>query len=81
METKYGRSVVDDLEATAGPKKWTREELQELKNRYRSKIKDLQNGIAPPSASISVLSMFGDISGLNSMLRPIHTGLRTAGTN
>lgn len=43
MEAKYGRSIVDDLEAIASQplKKWTRDELEQLKTYYKEKINGL----------------------------------------
>jgi hypothetical protein len=47
LEKKLGRDGLDDLEASAGPKKWTREELENIKIEYKAKIKDAENGIFP----------------------------------
>jgi len=63
MEKKYGRDVVDDLETRAGPYKWTREELNDLRVYYKGKIADLHNGIAPERIDqpLSMSSMFADL--------------------
>ncbi len=64
LEKKLGRSGLDDLEAIAGPKKWTREELTELKEYYNGKIKALQAGKTPGTESdprLEVLEMFEDM--------------------
>jgi len=59
MEAKYGRDVVDDLEAIAGPKKWTREELEDIRRYYRGKINDILAGKDPnPQKDTSVISIF-----------------------
>lgn len=59
MEAKYGRDVVDDLEAIAGPYKWTREELEDIRRYYRGKINDILAGIDPnPKKNTSVISIF-----------------------
>lgn len=42
LEAKLGRNGLDDLEAGAGPKKWTRQELEDLKVYYKQKLKDLR---------------------------------------
>lgn len=59
MEAKYGRDVVDDLEAIAGPKKWTREELEDIRRYYRGKINDILAGNDPrPKNTTSVMDIF-----------------------
>lgn len=39
MEAKYGRERLDDLEANATTRKWTRSELLEIEAYYKDKIK------------------------------------------
>lgn len=58
LEKKLGRDVLDDLEAIAGPKKWTREELNEIKQYYREKIK---NGDFQSNTGLSVSEMWSNI--------------------
>jgi len=59
MEAKYGRDVVDDLEAIAGPKKWTREELEDIRRYYRGKINDILAGNDPrPTKKQTVQDIF-----------------------
>ena len=47
LEKKLGRDGLDDLEAADGPKKWTKEEIDELKLYYKRKLADLRAGIGP----------------------------------
>lgn len=63
MERKFGRDVVDDLEAIAGPKKWTREELDDIRTYYKTKLAELRAGKPPerPSQPISMSAMFGGL--------------------
>lgn len=58
LEKKLGRSGLDDLEANAGPHKWTRDELNELKLYYKEKIKRLEAGEAPETMPTSVDDIF-----------------------
>ena len=65
MLKKYGQEVVDDLMARQNEtKKWTREELNEIKKYYRDKIK---NGDFQSNTGLSVSEMWGDISESGSM--------------
>lgn len=41
LEAKLGRERLDDLEASATSRKWTRDELAELKEYYTKKIKEI----------------------------------------
>lgn len=56
------------MEAVAGPKKWTRDELTELKQYYKDKINGITAGgrgkiLAPKSDNgVAVLDLFKDIS-------------------
>ena len=48
MLQKYGKDVVDGLESREfESKKWTREELENLKVYYRDKIKAIERGEPP----------------------------------
>lgn len=48
MLRKFGEDVVDDLEAREfDTKKWTREELEEIRQYYREKLDDLHRGTLP----------------------------------
>lgn len=64
MEAKYGRDVVDDLETRAGPYKWTREELNDLRDYYKRKLADIRAGIPPERQGqpSSMSSMFSNLS-------------------
>lgn len=70
MLQKYGKDVVDDLEALEfEPKRWTKEELQSIKEYYRAKIKDIERGVAPtsPSTGMAVLDMFESVGETNTL--------------
>lgn len=61
MEAKYGRDRLDDLEASATSRKWTRPELLELKEYYNDKIRNIERGLEPEnSGGLSVSDMFND---------------------
>lgn len=59
LEEKLGRSGLDDLEANATTHKWTREELNAIRDSYKAKLASLRSGIAPepflPPLSVSEL--------------------------
>lgn len=64
MLRKYGPDVVNDLEAREKEsKKWTREELLDVKSDYTQKLKDLHNGIAPVRGNepLSMSELWGDL--------------------
>lgn len=61
LEAKLGRAELDRLEASAGPYKWTREELNELKAYYKQKLADLQSGAPIELANQSVSEMFAPV--------------------
>jgi hypothetical protein len=44
-----GRERLDDLEARAGPKKWSQDELRALQIYYKEKIKAIERGEDPRS--------------------------------
>lgn len=50
---------MDDLEAMAGPKKWTRDELNELKEFYKRELAKLRSGIRPDDRTATVADVFG----------------------
>lgn len=61
MVRKYGQDVVDDLEANEfKTKKWTREELENVRDHYKAAIKDLESGIPPAKTrqAVSMSTMF-----------------------
>jgi len=58
LEAKLGRSRLDAMEASAGPKKWTRPELLEIKASYTEKIKKLQSDVFEPEGEQTVLDIF-----------------------
>jgi hypothetical protein len=58
LEKKLGRERLDALEASAGPYKWTRPELEDLKLYYKQKIKDAEAGIFPDLPEQSLSDMF-----------------------
>jgi hypothetical protein len=61
MEARVGRDVLDALDASAGPYKWTREELEGLRSYYRKKLADIAAGIDPRQTDItSVIDLFKD---------------------
>jgi hypothetical protein len=64
LEKKLGRSGLDDLEAIAGPHKWTRDELNALRDYYKAKLKDIRAGIPPTVANgpVDMQSMFSNLS-------------------
>jgi hypothetical protein len=64
MLRKYGSDVVNDLESRENlSKKWSDDELNDLKVFYKRKLADLDNGIAPECGNepLSVSSLWGDI--------------------
>ncbi len=63
MLRKYGKDVVDGLEAREfESKKWTEEELIQIKNEYRERIKRLERGEPPTEVpdytGMAVLDLF-----------------------
>jgi hypothetical protein len=46
-----GRAGLDALEACAGPKSWTQDELRELREYYKDKIKAIERGEDPRAHS------------------------------
>lgn len=63
MEKKYGRKFLDDLESREGTYKWKRDELNELKEYYKDKIKAIERGEDPNAdAEVDVLAVFHDPS-------------------
>jgi hypothetical protein len=71
MQRKYGEGVVADLEALEHTtKKWTREELIEIRNYYNEKLKDLRMGRDPnPAPEMDMHTMFVDLSTPESVSR------------
>lgn len=66
MLRKYGQDVVDDLESREfTTKKWTADELKEIKKYYDSRIKSIERGERPPEipdySGMAVLDMFTDM--------------------
>ena len=83
MLQKFGADVVNDLEAREhDSKKWTREELDDIRMYFRGKIADLHNGIAPErvneplsmSALWSDIPLTGSLSSLQLFDPTIHAG-------
>lgn len=66
MVKKYGQEVVDELMSRQyETKKWTRDELEELKKYFKEKIDAINRGEFPePSGdiSVSVSDLFHDVS-------------------
>ena len=58
MEKKYGRAIVDELEAMAGPKKWTDDELRDIREYYKGKIRDLESGSGESDSGPMVSDLF-----------------------
>ncbi len=60
LEKKLGRKRLDALDASAGPRKWTRPELLELKSYYDNKIRRIRAGEDPRESNprVEVLTMF-----------------------
>ena len=59
MVKKYGQSVVDELmEKQHDGKKWTEDEIKELRAYYQRKIKDLQAGRTEPDSGLSMSALF-----------------------
>jgi hypothetical protein len=63
METKFGRDVVDDLEARAAiSKHWTDEEIAALRTYYKEKINDIKRGTDPQRDSgLAMSALFSDL--------------------
>jgi hypothetical protein len=58
-----GRAGLDALEARAGPKKWSQDELRELKEYYNAKIKSIGRGEPPQNNSGMAMSeLFEDLA-------------------
>lgn len=78
LEKKLGRSGLDDLEASATSKKWTREELNELKLYYQQKLNDLRAGIDPTTdPGLQMSTMFADMAESDSLPRSSDGGSNT----
>lgn len=62
MEAKYGRQRLDDLEASAGPRKWTRDELLAMKEYYKEKIRAIESGVDPreSNSGMGMLDLYED---------------------
>lgn len=63
MLRKYGKDVVDDLESREfESKRWTVEELKEIRDEYRQKIARLERG-EPPETNprLAVLDVFANM--------------------
>lgn len=70
MLKKYGSDVVNDLEAREKlTKKWTDDELKDIRNYYKQRLNDLKSGIAPDTRNepLSVSSLWVDIPLSDSM--------------
>ncbi len=63
MLRKFGKDVVDDLESREfEQKRWTVEELEDIRKYYREKIKKLERGEAPTfGPRVAVLDMFASV--------------------
>lgn len=64
MLKKYGSDVVNDLEAREKlTKKWTDDELKDIRDYYKRRLSDLKAGIAPDTRNepLSVSSLWVDI--------------------
>lgn len=61
MVRKYGQEVVDELmEKQHESKKWTEEEIKELRAYYQGKTNNLRAGRKEPSIGVSVLDVFSN---------------------
>lgn len=59
MVSKYGQDTVDELMSLQyETKKWTEDEIKELRKTYNQKIKDLRAGHREPDLDVSVLDVF-----------------------
>lgn len=56
MEAKLGREILDRLDELPREHKWTRDELNELKQYYKRKLNNLRAGIPPEPPSELQLS-------------------------
>lgn len=66
MLRKFGKDVVDDLESREfDTKKWTEDELKQIKDEYRERLKRLERGEHPEEvpdySGMAVLNMFSDM--------------------
>ena len=65
MVKKYGQEVVDDLMSHQHEsKKWTEDELKQLRKYYGDKIKRLERGeppLQPSDTGVAVLDLFADL--------------------
>jgi hypothetical protein len=64
MLKKYGSDVVNDLEAREKlTKKWTDDEIKDIRDYYKRKLSDLRSGIAPDTRNdpLSLSSLWVDI--------------------
>lgn len=68
-----GRAGLDDLEALASSYKWSQEELSNLRDYYREKIKAIERGEDPRTASetVDMQSMFADIQPPDNLLQSV----------
>lgn len=58
MLKKYGSDVVNDLEAREKlTKKWTDDEIKDIRDYYKRKLSDLRSGIAPDTRGNDPLSL------------------------
>lgn len=61
MIRKYGKSVVDELmETQYETKKWTDEDIKDLKEEFRKKIADIRAGRTKPDSSPLLSEVFAD---------------------
>lgn len=64
MLRKYGSDVVNDLETREKlTRRWTDDELADIRMYFKQKIADLNNGIAPEYSNepLSVSSLWADV--------------------
>lgn len=68
MEAKYGRKRLDDLEASATSRKWTRPELLEIKEYYKKKINELGTSTSGEITGVEMHNLFDGVSPPDSLL-------------
>ena len=73
LERKIGREKLDELDAIPKDKKWTVEELKEIQQYYKDKIRELESGIppAPLRDGLDMQSMFDGLPTPGDSLRNI----------
>lgn len=70
LERKLGRARLDEIDALPRTKKWTREELKELRENYKQKLASLRAGIPPevPGSQSTVSELFSGVRNDDNLL-------------